>query len=96
MWEMLTFLLEGLIFIFIGLQLPDVVRGLEPGTFGKLIGVGLAVAAAMIVTRIVLVFPGAYLPRWLRLPIRGSRNRPIRRGAICCSPAGRVSGAAIH
>jgi Na+/H+ antiporter len=65
MWEMLTFLLEGLIFIFIGLQLPDVVRALEPGTFGKLIGVALAVAAAMIVTRIVLVFPGAYLPRWL-------------------------------
>jgi monovalent cation/hydrogen antiporter len=65
MWEMLTFILEGLIFIFIGLELPQVVHGLEPGTFGKLIGVSLAVAAAMIVTRMVLVFPGAYLPRWL-------------------------------
>ncbi len=65
MWEMLTFILEGLIFIFIGLELPEVVHGLEPGTFGKLIGVSLAVAAAMIVTRMVLVFPGAYLPRWL-------------------------------
>ena len=80
MWEMLTFLLEGLIFIFIGLQLPDVVRALEPGTFGKLIGVALAVAAAMIVTRIVLVFPGAYLPRWLDRRSRSekSRNPPWR------------------
>jgi monovalent cation/hydrogen antiporter len=65
MWEMLTFLLEGLIFILIGLQLPDVVRALAPGTFAKLIWVSLAVAAAMMITRIALVFPGAYLPRWL-------------------------------
>jgi monovalent cation/hydrogen antiporter len=64
MWEMLTFILEGLIFIFIGLQLPEVVRALDPGALGKLIGVSLAIAAAMIVTRIVLVFLGAYLPRW--------------------------------
>ena len=65
MWEVVTFILEGLIFIFIGLQLPDVVHKLEPGTFFKLIGVSLAVVAAMIVTRMALVFPGAYLPRWL-------------------------------
>jgi len=75
MWEMVTFILEGLIFIFIGLQLPDVVHKLEPGTFTKLIGVSLAVAAAMIVTRMVLVFPGAYLPRWLDRR-RGSDKSP--------------------
>jgi len=80
MWEMLTFILEGLIFILIGLQLPDVVHALEPGTLGKLIVVSLAVVAAMIVTRVVLVFPGAYLPRWLER-LRGSdksRNPPWR------------------
>jgi Na+/H+ antiporter len=65
MWELLTFILEGLIFILIGLQLPDVVHALDPGALSKLIGVSLAVAAAMIVTRILLVFLGAYLPRWL-------------------------------
>jgi CPA1 family monovalent cation:H+ antiporter len=75
MWEMLTFILEGLIFILIGLQLPDVVRALEPGTFGKLIGVSLAVVAAMIVTRLVLVFPGAYLPRWLDRRRRSDQSR---------------------
>lgn len=65
MWEILTFLLEGLIFILIGLELPGVVRALDPGTFGRLIGVSLVVACAMIATRVVLVFAGAYLPRWL-------------------------------
>jgi monovalent cation/hydrogen antiporter len=74
MWEVLTFLLEGLIFILIGLQLPDVVHGLEPGTFGKLIGVSLAVAAVMIVTRMVLVFPGAYLPRWIERRARADKT----------------------
>jgi monovalent cation/hydrogen antiporter len=75
MWEMLTFLLESLIFILIGLQLPAVVHALEPGTFGKLIWVSLAVAAAKIVTRILLVFPGAYLPRWLDRRVRSDKSR---------------------
>jgi Na+/H+ antiporter len=74
MWEVLTFLLEGLIFIFIGLELPQVVRALEPGTIARLVGVAVAIAAAMIVTRILWMFPGAYLPRWLD----GLLGRPTR------------------
>ncbi len=65
MWEMVTFLLEGLIFIFIGLQLPQVIHALDAGAVASLVGVSVAVAAAMIVTRILLMFPGAYLPRWI-------------------------------
>jgi CPA1 family monovalent cation:H+ antiporter len=65
MWEMLTFLLEGLIFIFVGLQLPQVIQALDEGELASLVGVSIAVVAAMIITRILLMFPGAYLPRWL-------------------------------
>lgn len=65
MWEMLTFLLEGLIFILIGLQLPQVVQALDKGAVARLVGVSCAVAAAMIAIRMVLIFPGAYLPRWV-------------------------------
>ena len=64
MWEMLSFLLEGLIFILIGLQLPQVVRALEHGALARLLEVSIAVTAAMIVTRIVWMFLGAYGPRW--------------------------------
>jgi monovalent cation/hydrogen antiporter len=65
MWEMLTFLLEGLIFIFIGLELPQVIHALDAGEIARLVGVSLAIAGAMIVTRLFWVFPGAYLPRWI-------------------------------
>jgi monovalent cation/hydrogen antiporter len=65
MWEMLTFLLEGLIFILIGLQLPQVVHALAPGAIARLVEVSVAVATAMIVTRILWMFPGAYVPRWV-------------------------------
>ena len=64
-WEMLTFLLEGLIFIFIGLELPQVVRALEPGSVAHLVRVALLVVAAMILSRILWMFFGAYGPRWL-------------------------------
>jgi Na+/H+ antiporter len=65
MWEMLTFILEGLIFIFIGLQLPQVIQALDKGELARLVAVSLAVVAAMIAIRIALICPGAYLPRWL-------------------------------
>jgi CPA1 family monovalent cation:H+ antiporter len=88
MWEMLTFLLEGLIFILIGLELPGVVHALEPGTFGKLISVSLVVAAAMIVTRMALVFPGAYLPRWLARRSGFDRSYPSWRPLLFTGWAG--------
>jgi NhaP-type Na+/H+ or K+/H+ antiporter len=74
-WEMLTFLLEGLIFIFIGLELPQVVRALEPGSLVHLVRVALVVVAAMIVSRIVWMFIGAYGPRWLERRL-GRRSTP--------------------
>ena len=69
MWEILTFLLEGLIFIFIGLQLPQVVHAIDPHALQRLVMVSVAVAAAMIVTRILWMFPGAYLPPWIEARI---------------------------
>jgi monovalent cation/hydrogen antiporter len=80
MWEMLTFLLEGLIFILIGLQLPQVVHALEPGALGTLLRVSGTVVAAMIAARILWIFPGAYIPRWIdrRLGRRTSPYPPWR------------------
>ena len=65
MWEILSFLLEGLIFIFIGLELPEVVRALDPHMLLQLVGISLTIAAAMIVLRIIAIFPGAHVPRWI-------------------------------
>jgi NhaP-type Na+/H+ or K+/H+ antiporter len=45
--------------------LPQVMQALDKGAVARLIGVSCAVVAAMIATRMILIFPGAYLPRWV-------------------------------
>ena len=75
MWEVLTFLLEGLIFIIIGLQLPQVVQALEPGALGRLLRISAFIVAAMIAARMLWIFPGAYIPRWIDRRL-GRRTTP--------------------
>lgn len=77
-WDVFVFLLNGLVFILIGLQLPAVVEGLEIGTrftWPTLIGWALLISAATIVVRLLWVFPAAYLPRWLIPSLR--RRDPV-------------------
>lgn len=68
-WQILLFLLNGLVFLLIGLQLPGVVGAL--GAEGSrmsaqtVVGFALAVSATVILARFVWVFPATYLPRWL-------------------------------
>lgn len=64
MWELITFLLNGLIFILIGLQLRNVVRGLGEYTANELISYALLVSLTVILVRMLWVFPATYLPRW--------------------------------
>jgi Na+/H+ antiporter len=64
-WEMVEFLLNGLVFILIGLQLPVVLNALnDRHTLGDLCQHALVVSAVVIAARMVWMFPGAYLPRW--------------------------------
>jgi monovalent cation/hydrogen antiporter len=65
-WEMVEFLLNSLIFILIGLQLPKIVEQLDDQySPWQLTGFALAISAAMIFARLVWMFPGAYFPRWI-------------------------------
>jgi monovalent cation/hydrogen antiporter len=88
MWEILTFLLEGLIFIFIGLQLPQVVHALDPGALERLLLASLAIVGAMILTRILLIYPGAYLPRWIGARFGREPNYPPWRQILFVGWAG--------
>jgi CPA1 family monovalent cation:H+ antiporter len=69
-WELITFLLNGLIFILIGLQLGSVVEGLNEYTPGQLVAWALLVSLTVIFVRIVWVFPATYVPRWISRRIR--------------------------
>jgi CPA1 family monovalent cation:H+ antiporter len=60
-WEMVTFLLEGLVFILVGLELPMAVAALHEYRISTLAAVVVAVSAAAVLVRMAWVFPGAYL-----------------------------------
>ncbi|MEI6950711.1 Na+/H+ antiporter [Paraflavisolibacter sp. H34] len=61
-WDTLIFLLNGFVFILIGLQLPAILKGLVAYTPAELIGYGLIISAVTILVRIAWVFAGAYSP----------------------------------
>jgi CPA1 family monovalent cation:H+ antiporter len=71
-WEMVEFILNGFVFILIGLQLPEVLRGLSDHAIPvqQLVWYALLVSVAVIVIRILWVIPAAYLPRLLFKKIR--------------------------
>jgi Na+/H+ antiporter len=53
LWEVLVFLLNAILFVLIGLQLPVVVKGLGAYSTGTLLAWGLLVSAVVILTRMV-------------------------------------------
>jgi monovalent cation/hydrogen antiporter len=59
-WDTLIFLLNGFIFILIGLQLPRNLEQLSSYRIPTLIGYGLILSLVIIVVRIIWVFASAY------------------------------------
>ncbi len=64
-WRVLGFLLNGLVFLIIGLELRSILAGLGPGAFWPTLGYGLLVSAVAIAIRMGWVFPVSYLGYWL-------------------------------
>ena len=69
-WQLIAFLLNGLIFILIGLQLDRVVSNLGRFTAGELILYAFLVSLTVVIVRMVWVFPATYVPRWASRRIR--------------------------
>ena len=64
-WETIEFLLNGFIFILIGMQLPGIIANMDPPSLFHAIAYGLLITSVAIIVRILWVFPGAYIPVWL-------------------------------
>lgn len=75
-WETLIFLLNGIVFILIGLQLPEIISGLGNYSIRDVIFYSVVISLLTIVIRIIWVFPGAYLPRIFSKRIRTTEKRP--------------------
>jgi len=69
-WEMVVFLLNGFVFITIGLQLPGILRALRGESLMSLIDDALLVSGAVVLVRIAWVIPATYLPRLLSKKLR--------------------------
>lgn len=78
-WNTIIFMLNGIIFILIGLQLPEIVEAIEDKSVGTLLRYGAIVSVAVIVGRIIWVYPGTFLPRLLSKRIRTTEPKPAIR-----------------
>ncbi len=72
LWSVLTFLINAILFILIGLQLPVIVDGLAGRPPGEVIGYAAAVCGAVIGTRFAWIFVTTYV-------IRAIDRRPSQR-----------------
>jgi CPA1 family monovalent cation:H+ antiporter len=71
-WETTIFVIHGLVFILIGLQLSGILSRLADRDLMWLVGMGALVSLTVILVRFAWVFPATYLPRYL---IRSLRER---------------------
>ncbi len=69
-WQVLTYILNGLIFVLIGLQLRSVMNGISDYSTSALLLYGIVTSIVVIIVRFIWVIPAAYLPRMLSKRIR--------------------------
>jgi Na+/H+ antiporter len=68
-WNTVLFILNGVIFILIGLQLPEIVKNIGANSVWAW-KYAFIISVAVIIGRIIWVYPGTYIPRWLSKRIR--------------------------
>jgi Na+/H+ antiporter len=65
-WDSFVFILNGLVFVLIGLQLPHVLRGIHEYPLQSLLLVGALFSGVVILLRLIWMFPGAFLANRIR------------------------------
>jgi CPA1 family monovalent cation:H+ antiporter len=65
-WETLTFVLNGLVFILIGLQLPLILSGIRSLGLNRLLIAGLLFSGILILVRMMWMYPGAWVANVIR------------------------------
>jgi monovalent cation/hydrogen antiporter len=81
-WDMLLFLLNSIVFLLIGLQLPSIRANLSGYSLSTLAGYAVVTCLVVILIRPIWVFPGAYLPRWFSRRIRETEVDPGWRNVL--------------
>jgi CPA1 family monovalent cation:H+ antiporter len=87
-WSMVVFILNGFIFILIGLQLPEVVHDLSGHSLGEAIEMSAWVVTLLIVVRIIWFFSSTFVARLIKQDSRCHLPRPTWRHLVLLSWAG--------
>jgi NhaP-type Na+/H+ or K+/H+ antiporter len=74
-WESLVFVLNGLVFILIGLELPEIVGALGDTSLPAAIGYGLLISGALIVSRMLSAYGAVVITLIMRNFITVADNR---------------------
>ncbi len=79
-WDSLTFVLNGLVFVLIGLQLPYILQGIRGYSLNQLLAYGALFSAFLILLRLVWAFPGAYFANFIRRRVFHQKEKlpPLR------------------
>ena len=75
-WEMVIYLLNGVVFVLIGLQLPGILHSMRQYWWPWPFVYAVVINVVCIAVRFAWIFPGAYLPGMLSKRIREREERP--------------------
>src|SRR5215831_3814009 len=81
-WEMVVFILNGVLFMLIGLELPQVIHALPPSSTLQVAKLALLVVSAVVLVRFVWMFGASYLPRLLSQTLRHEAPAPWQHTAL--------------
>jgi monovalent cation/hydrogen antiporter len=87
-WEILVFLLNGALFVLVGLQLHGILNRIEGRSTSSLIGDAVIVSATVLALRIVWVPIFTYVPRWAFRSVRERDPSPPWQAPAIVSWAG--------
>ena len=79
-WETITFLLNGFVFLVTGLEVPLLLRSLAPALAMRLVGIGIAVSVVLILVRALWIFSTLVVPQMIRR--RNDAPRPVANALV--------------
>lgn len=87
-WSTVGFVLNGVIFLLIGLQLPAIVEGLENISLSTAIWYGLAISLLLVVTRMLCALGAVHFTKFMSRFIKVADANPGWRGPLIFGWAG--------
>ena len=81
-WQMVVFILNGILFMLIGLQLPQVIHALPPGSAIAVARLAVVIFLAIVLVRFLWLFVATYLPRLFSKTFRRKNPAPWQQTAL--------------